>query len=268
MLRALFTNQLELVRGFRTQARVVSALALRETRTRFGAYQLGYLWALAEPLIFILTFWILFSVAGRTTPFGSEIIPFLATGIIPYQLAVSTAERVALSVESNKGLLFYPHVQPLDLILARGGLEIATFATVFVLILGGYALFTGTFEVHDPALVMLGLALGGLLGIGLGTILCAARVVYNVVDRIRGPIMRPLFWISGCFFAVNALPSQYRRPLMLNPLLHCVELVRDGWFPAYQARHVDVVYVLYWIVGMLFVGLTMERAVRRRIEVT
>jgi len=34
------------LRGLVVQGEVIHALILRETRTRFGAYQLGYLWAL------------------------------------------------------------------------------------------------------------------------------------------------------------------------------------------------------------------------------
>ena len=52
-------------RGLLPQLRVVQAIALRETRTRFGAHQLGYLWALVEPVLWILTFYGLFTVASE-----------------------------------------------------------------------------------------------------------------------------------------------------------------------------------------------------------
>ena len=110
------------------EVRVVQALALRETRTRFGANQLGYLWALLEPLFWIGTFWGLFRVVDRHAPNGMEIIPFLATGIVPYHLVMKTAEKGSQAINGNKALLFYPQVQTLDLIFARGALELATYA--------------------------------------------------------------------------------------------------------------------------------------------
>ena len=258
----------ELLRGASTQARVVYALALRETRTRFGQHQLGYLWAMLEPMFWILTFWGLFAIVDRDTPMGMEVISFLATGVIPYELATKTADRVSLSVEGNRALLFYPHVHPLDLVFARGGLEVATYLVVFVTILGGHALAVQHFAVEDALRVLVGLGLAGLFGLALGTVLCALSIINNATQRIKGPVMRPLFWISGLFFTANALPSHIREYFLWNPIFHCVEIVRDGWFTQYHAAYASPGYVLAWTIVLLFIGLTLERRVRARVQLT
>lgn len=258
----------EFIIGGVTQARVVYALALRETRTRFGAHQLGYIWALLEPILWIVTFWGMFRLADRGAPMGLEVIPFLVTGVMTYELTAKVADRVSLSIDSNKALLFYPHVQPLDLILARGGLEFATSMTVFIIFMGGYSLATQSFVVDDILHVVFGLGLAGLFGISLGTVICSLAVYENATQRIKGPLMRPLFWVSGIFFTANALPSQIRDVLLWNPILHCVELVRDGWFPAYHAHHASPSYVMAWIIGLAFVGLTLERKVRVKVQLS
>lgn len=258
----------ELARGALTQLRVVHAVALRETRTRFGAHQLGYLWALLEPVFWIMTFFGLFWLAGRTMPHGLAIIPFLTTGIIPYELVMKTSDRVSNSVEGNRALLFYPQVQTLDLAFARGALEMVTYTIVFAVIIGVNGLYDGTLVVDDILRVLLGLGLAGTLGLSLGLVLCGASVLSKSVDRIKGPLFRPLFWISGLYFTADALPSKIRDILMWNPILHCVEIVRDGWFIGYRSSEASVSYVLLWIILLAFVGLTLERAVRRRIQVT
>ncbi|HAX2293506.1 TPA: ABC transporter permease, partial [Escherichia coli] len=40
--------------GFEVQKAAVHALFLRELRTRFGKYRLGYLWAVLEPAAHLL----------------------------------------------------------------------------------------------------------------------------------------------------------------------------------------------------------------------
>lgn len=254
--------------GFLTQLRVVHAIALRETRTRFGSHRLGYLWAIFEPLFWIGTFWGLFTLVDREAPGGMSVVPFLATGIIPYELVMKTADRTSGSIEANKALLFYPQVQPLDLVLARGGLEMATLATVFAVIVGGHALIVQQFAIQDLLSVLLGMSLAGMLGLALGTLLCALGVVNKTVDRIRGPLFRPLFWISGLFFTADHLPPAFREVALYNPILHCVEIVRDGWFSEYHGHHASPGYVLVWIVLLAFAGLTVERAVRGKVQLS
>lgn len=258
----------ELIKGGLTMSRVVYALSLRETRTRFGQHRLGYAWAILEPSFWILTFWGMFKIVDREVAGGMDIIPFLATGVIPYSLSVGTSDRVSSAIESNRALLFYPHVQPIDLVIARGLLEFATYTTVLAVILGSYGLWVGGLPVDSALTLMLGLALATLLGTSLGLVLCALTVISATTQRIKGPLMRPLFWVSGLFFSANMLPTNMREVLLWNPILHCTELVRDGLFPQYHAVDASPAYVMMWILGFAFVGLTLERRIRPRIQLT
>jgi capsular polysaccharide transport system permease protein len=254
------------LRGVVVQAEVVHAIILRETRTRFWAQRLGYLWAIIEPVLVILTFYALFRLAGRTAPAGMDVWSFVATGLVPYRLFSSCAGRVAEAVNGNKAILYYPQVVPLDLALARGILETATFVAVFALLLGGHAVWQGAFAADSLAATLAGLGLAGLLGTTLGLVFCALGQVWPSVDRARGPLLRPLFWVSGVFFTAAALPENVRRVLCWNPVLHAVELVRAGWFEGYGADHADPVYALRWVLGLSLLGLLLERRVRRRID--
>lgn len=256
-----------LARGLVSQAEVVYAVILRETRTRFGDHHLGYMWALLEPSLMILTFYLLFALAGRHAPSDMDLIGFIATGILPYALFMSSVTRVADSINGNKGLLFYPHVQTLDLVYARWLLELITYTGVFILLMGGNAIYRQELHIDSSLLVIYGMLLASLLGTTLGLVLCSLALFSNVVERARGPILRPMFWISGIFFAANQLPDVHRERLLYNPLLHCVEYVRGGWYPSYDPVHADGAYVMCFILLFAAIGLPLERAVRHRIEV-
>ena len=56
------------MRGVLPQLEVIQALILRETRTRFGDHQLGFLWAFIEPLLWILMFYGMYALMGRQPP--------------------------------------------------------------------------------------------------------------------------------------------------------------------------------------------------------
>lgn len=247
------------------QIQVVYALIMRETRTRFGLNRLGYLWALLEPILFIATFALVFQVFGRAAPDRMPIVPFLATGFLPYLLFRETSGRGLHAVEANRGLLFYPQVRPLDLVLARALLEIATNIVAFVMIVGAYSAYSGQFEIADPLQIVIGFGLAAGIGASLGLILCAASVFSTLVERLHAPLLRPLFWFSGLMYPTGQLPINYRNLLSYNPIVHAVELTRAGYFRGYRADHVSVSYPLMWITVLFFLGLTLERVARRRL---
>lgn len=256
------------MKALNIQLQVVHAILLRETKTRFGNNQLGYVWALIEPILWIATFAAMYHVLGRTGPGGMGIVPFLVTGIVPFLMFRGTAKQCMSAISGNKGLLFYPQVQPLDLVLARVLLEWVTYFLVFTVLMTVPALVDGELVVDNLLRVLMGLALASGLGTGLGLVFCGLSVFSPTAERLHGPMIRPLFWTSGIFFMVEALPTAARDLLLYNPVLHAVELVRDGWFPGHHAPHVNAWYPAAWVLVLLFFGLSLERVARRRLQLT
>jgi tetratricopeptide (TPR) repeat protein len=77
--------------AWRTQRRVVRALIIRETRTRFGDARLGYGWALIEPVLHVVTLSLAFAALmhGRP-PIGRQFFIFYYSGLIRYSGANGT----------------------------------------------------------------------------------------------------------------------------------------------------------------------------------
>jgi len=46
-------------------------------------------------------------------------------------------------------------------------------------------------------------------------------------------VMRPMFFISGIFFAGTMIPQQYWYVFSWNPIFHAIELSRDAFFSSY-----------------------------------
>jgi len=256
------------MRGSLTQLQVVQALVLRETKTRFGSNQLGYLWAFIEPGLWIGMFVGFYGVIGRFSQPGMSLVAYLATGIVPFSLFRDTAQRCMSAIDANKGLLFYPQVRPLDLVFARGLLEAATYLGVMTLLLAGLALFEGRPRINNLLETFAGLGLASGLGMSVGLVCCGLSVYSPTVERLFPSVVRLVFWLSAVFHPVESLPPKMRDILLLNPVTHAIELVRHGWFPGYDARHADCSYVLAWILLFSFFGLVLERMARRRLEIS
>ncbi|TCO80322.1 capsular polysaccharide transport system permease protein [Plasticicumulans lactativorans] len=250
--------------ALQVQGRVILAVILRETRTRFGKHRLGYLWALAEPLLQIGVLLLMFTALGRRSPVSGELWLFFVTGIVPWLMFRNLAARVMNAVSGNLALLGYPQVTPLDLMLARIVLEAATMVLVLVVLLLGLAATGRVALPSRPLEVLAALTTLMFLGGGFGMLNAAIAAYLPAYAKVFSAVMRPLYFFSGVFYTAANLPQPARDWLLWNPLLHLIEWLRSGFFPGFDTQHLDRAYVLAWTLVLCFLGLAAERVSRRK----
>lgn len=260
------TNTDDLKEGLRVQTRVIYAIIIREMRTRFGNKRLGYLWAIIDPVLWILTFYALFYYIDRQIPFGMDAIGFLTTGLITFILYRTTVVTGLIAIRQNLQLLFYPQVYPIDLSVARAILEFATMSVVFIILMAGSSLLRDDYSIDSPHGVVVALLLSSLLGASGGMFFGALSVYMESIENIVNIVLRPMFWISGIWFAVAEFPADIRNILLLNPVLHIVEYMRASWYESFQADYIDLRYPAAWIVVTMYFALVMERRSRRDLQ--
>jgi len=95
----------------------------------------------------------------------------------------------------------------------------------------------------EPAMVLVPF-IGVLTGIGfaaLGMWFAAMVSNYDGFSYVISGVITPLFLVAGTFFPLTRMPEWLRSLAQLNPLYHCVELVRHcafGLDPAADVAHV------------------------------
>ena len=253
--------------AFSVQRRVVFALILRETRTRYGKTRIGYLWALFEPLAHMLIFAAIFSFIGRSSPLGGSVAMLVLTGLFPYNLFSNLATQLMNAVDSNKVLLSYPHVTPFDVMVARTILEIATQIVVFSFVLiilvvqDLWDMRVGS--VIDVIMVVL---VGTALGVGFGLINAVLAFKFPSYANIFGMIMRPMYFLSGIFFVVGYMSTDIQDIMYYNPVAHLIEWFRSAMYVGYESRFLSKPYLLGFTLTVVFFGLLLLRLVRHKIR--
>lgn len=251
----------------RTQARVIHALIIRETRTRFGDSRLGYGWALIEPILHIVLLAAVFSLLMRgRPPIGTQFFVFYFTGLVPYLVFVHASTSMMHGVTSNGALLQLPPVKPFDAILARGLLEFATDIVVAMLILAGFAAIGIPAMPDDLGDVATALIVTGLLGCGVGFVNAVLQTTLRSWDRVWNNATRLLYFFSGIFYVPGMMPDWARDILAWNPLLHAVDWFRAGFFASYEPHWLDRRYLIVCAVLAVLAGLALERGLRHQLS--
>lgn len=232
--------------------RVLFAMVVRETGTKFGKSYGGYFWAIAEPLGGIVMLTLVFGFALRKPPMGDNFALFYATGVIPFMLFNNVSHSVAAAIQTNRGLLRYPVVTPLDTVLSKFILDFLTMFMVAVLLYTGVILFYGLEVDFNAASAVMAFSLSAFLGLGLGTLNCVLFGFFPTWKNLWNVLTRPLFLMSGMFYTFQSLPAAMQDVLWWNPLIHIVGLMRAAFYSGYEAEYASPLYVLGFA-GILFV---------------
>lgn len=238
--------------------RVIVALMMREMSTRYGRSAGGYVWAVLEPLGMIAILSLAFSFVMRTPAIGDSFPLFFATGFIPFHFYMEISNFSAAAVNMNKPLLTYPRVTPIDAILARALLQHFTLVVAALVIFAGVIVVEDIHTAYDLVSIVKSVFYASLLGLGVGAtnaVIFAYVPTYQNVYRI---ITRPLFLISGVFFAYDDMPRLLQDALWWNPLIHVVGMMRKGFYPIYDGAYISELYVgglgvFFTTIGLFFV---------------
>jgi len=255
----------DLWEAWKRQRRVMFALMLQSIRARFFGNGLGYLVAVAWPLCHIVILVVTFSLLRRATPYGSSTSLFLATGVVPFMTFSYLSRMMMFSIIRGRGLLAFPEVRVLDLVLASAALEtLAACLVAFVIVVIGW--FSGV-DVAPISIVDLCYAFAAtlLLGLGMGFFNCV--IVLAFPPWFTGyTLIIILLWVSsGVFFVPDALPDFARNILAYHPVLQCIEWTRSAYYEGYGDVMLNRPYPIVVGTVALFLGLGLERAVRGHI---
>lgn len=247
------------------QVRVIGALLIREMLTRYGRHNIGFLWLFVEPMIFTLGITALWTATKSVHGSDLPIVAFALTGYSSVLLWRSMPGRCIGALLANASLLYHRNIKPLDIYIARILLEFGG-ATISFVVLSVVFISVGWIETPEDFLkVVAGWLLIAWFGSGLAITLGAMSYLSELVDKFWHPTSYLLFPLSGAAFLVAALPPFAQEVVLWIPMVHGVEMVRDGFFGS-QARAVyDVNYIA--MASLLFsaVSLLLVRYVSNRV---
>ena len=256
-----------LLSGLKIQFRSIKALMLRDMIMRNGRENIGFGWVLLEPMILCVGVMLIWSLIGGHGHDGISIIEMVLTGYMPLTLWRHLTNSAVGMFARSVPLLYHRRVSPFDILLSKIFLEFigttAAFALVWA-ILYSMGFVSG---VVDLGLVIVGWIMMGLLGVGGAALLATATERWEAAERFIQPAQYLLVPISGCFFLVDWAPSWAVDILLLNPMVHCYEVIRAGFFGETIQFHYDFGYFFACAFVLVFAGTLCINWVRPLIRI-
>ena len=204
---------------------LVQVLISKELKVRYKNTVLGYLWSVANPIAFALTFFIAFK---NTLKIDIEnYILYLLVGLFPWQFfanAIGQAPSMFLANANIIKKVIFPRF--LLIFGLVGNHAFHFFLTIPILIL--FMLF---YQVYPGLIFMLGVPLlflnQLLLIIGLSLFISTLNLFFRDMENLTMVLCNILFYLTPIIYQREMIPAEYQIFILINPMTHVIELWRN-----------------------------------------
>jgi lipooligosaccharide transport system permease protein len=218
-----------------------------------------------EPTIYLLAFGFGFGSLVSTIG-GYDYVDFVGTGTVATAVLFSSAfpamfgTFVKYAFQRTYDAILAAPVDTEELVTAES-IWIATRAGVYGCVPMIVAMFFGL----DPSWGMLCVPfIGWIAGFGwanFGISIAGFAKSFENFNYVVSAVLTPLFLLAGSFFPLSGFPDWAQALAQLNPLYHCVQLIRDavfgfeGWVDVYHVAVLVAFGLLMWRIAIF----AMER---------
>ncbi len=216
--------------------------------------------ATVEPTIYLLAFGFGFGSLVSTVA-GLDYVDFVGTGTVATAVLFASAfpamfgTFVKYKFQRTYDAILAAPVDTEELVTAEN-LWIATRAGVY----GCTPMLVAMLFGLEPSVGMLAVPFIGFVAgfgwAGFGTAVAATMKSIDNFSYVISAVITPLFLVAGTFFPIDDLPEWAQVLARLNPLYHCVQLVRDavfgwaGWIDLFHAAFLVVFGLIMWRVAI------------------
>jgi ABC-type polysaccharide/polyol phosphate export permease len=247
------------------QRRVIFALLMREVLTRYGRHNIGFLWLFVEPMLFTLGVTAFWTLSGASHGSSLPIAAFALTGYSSVLLWRNMTSRAIGSITPNLALMYHRNVKVMDIFAARLLLEVAG-ATISFAMLSIFFISIGWIKPPEDFLKVIAAWLVlAWFGSSLAVFLGALSERYEVIEKLWHPASYLLFPLSGAAFLVDALPPATQKIILFLPMVHGVEMLREGYFGSVVHAHYDLGYAMLCCSVLSILGLAQMRIISRTV---
>lgn len=234
-------------------------LSKNDFKKRFAGSWMGMVWALIQPVVTIVMYWLVFDVimkgAGVAMRGGGEIpfVLFLTAGLVPWFYFNEALTNGTLAMlEYNylvKKVVFKISILPIIKIIGATFIHVF-FAGILVLIaaLYGYPPTLYTLQIFYYSLCTF------VLVLALSYTTCALVVFMRDISQIINIVLQIGMWATPIMWDFGAISSGWAKLLKLNPLVYIVNGYRSAIYEHSWFFEDFFSTMYFWIITVVLFG--------------
>ena len=239
-------------------------LGQRDFEKKYVRNFFGFIWAILDPLAFILILYLVFGVRyGKTNPDEVSFVVYLITGYIAYGLFSAGMISITTCISDHSFLLkkvnFRVAILPIVTLLSNLMIHF------IVLVICIVVLFLNQIypDFYWLQIIYYIFALSVLL-ISLGWLLSSVYLFFPDISNIVGIITQAMLFLSPIFWNMQGLPPAHQFILKLNPLFYVVNGYRESLYnhQGFWTHPLLTIYFWSFCFIALIAGVTVFKRLR------
>ena len=230
------------------------ALVEREIKNRFLGGALSPVWWLAQPLLSLGVYALVFGLFMRAAVparYGDSFVAYLAVGLWPWLAFAESVTRSATSLISQASLITKTALPrafvPLSTVIVTFALNWLALTVIVLLFKAlGFSMHVGGILFSLPAWIAL-----FFTALGLAWIVSAAQVLVRDIDGMLAPLFMLLSFVCGIQYGLESIPEAWRDIVLANPFTHVIARMHDTYLAGVGFTVVD----LYLVAGAALIAL-------------
>ncbi len=236
---ALFPKQIRELWRYRELAIELFWIYLK---LRYVGSVLGFMWTLLNPVLYIFTYWIVFSQIIRM---GLPDYPlFLIPGFLAWNFTFSALIGASESILNSQYLITKISF-PIE-ILTLSGVAVALFDFLLALILYLAAIVILPFTLPLTAIALpLVIIIQVLFTVGFALLAACSSVFFRDIPKLIPVLGTMMFFLTPIFYPLSFVPESFQPIIKLNPMTLIVSLYHNLLY--------DRIWPDTWALGSTFI---------------
>jgi len=244
---------------------------VRNVRKQHGNAVFAILLNIAQSLIFIGVFYLMFTFLGRGMPKipGADFLLYLMTGVFMFMLHNKSVGAV-MSAEGPAAPMMQHAPMNTAISIASSALSALYLQILSILVIMLiYQVCYKPLVIEEPAKALCMLLLAWLSGCAVGLLLLGLRPwAPDAVKMIKTIYTRANMFTSGKMFIANTMPGWLLPIFSWNPLFHVIDQTRGFAFINYSPRYSSVDYPIYFSLSLIVIGMLGEFYTRKYVSIS